>query len=193
MKRYVPAERAHLLALPAEQGLSDSDVLASRQRFGDNLIAERAPASRLATVRSAATDPMLWFLLLTSTLFGFLGEYTDAGVLLLAIAPLLGMDLYLHHRTEASIEGLSSALGGKATVVRGGARLTIPADEVVTGDLAVIASGDTFPADGLILSGTNLQAEESSLTGEAFPVAKHACASGVAPTEGSWSLQARGC
>nr|WP_314445307.1 HAD-IC family P-type ATPase [uncultured Sphingomonas sp.] len=166
-----------------EQGLSERDAVASRQRFGDNLIAERVSSSSLTTARSAAADPMLWFLLLTSAFFGFLGQYTDAAVLLAAVAPLLGMDFYLHHRTEASIKGLSSVLAQEATVVRDGSRRRIAANEVVVGDLAVVAPGKFFPADGVIVSGSDLQVEESSLTGEAFPISKHAYSGGMAPPE----------
>ena len=174
--------------MAADEGLSDGDASAFRRRFGNNMIAERAPRSRAATVRDAAGDPMLWFLLLTSGLFGLLGENTDAVVLLVAITPLLGMDFYLHHRTQASIEGLSSALAGEATVVRGGARRRIAASEVVAGDLAIVSAGESFPADGVIVAGASLQAEESSLTGEAFPVAKHAHSGGASPPEDAWSF-----
>ena len=129
----------------------------------------------------------MWFLLLTSALFGLLGQYTDAAILLAAIAPLLGMDFYLHHRTEASIEGLSSILAEEATVVRGGIKRRIAAHEVVAGDLVAVSGGESFPADGVIVSGSGLQAEESSLTGEAFPVSKHAYSGGAAPPETAWS------
>lgn len=172
----------------AGEGLSEAGASAFRQRFGNNLIAERAPRSRAATVRDAAGDPMLWFLLLTSGLLGLLGQYTDAAVLLVAIVPLLGMDFYLHHRTRASVEGLSGALTGEATVLRDGVQRRIPADEVVVGDLAIVAAGESFPADGVIVAGTGIQAEESSLTGEAFPIAKHAYPGGPAPPEEAWSF-----
>lgn len=186
VKRDVPADREHLLATPANEGLSEAEAFASRQCFGSNLIAEHLPRSRGASVRDAAGDPMLWFLLMTSGLFGLLGQYTDAAVLLAAIAPLLGMDFYLHRRTQASIEGLSSVLAGEATVVRDGVRRRIAADQVVAGDLAVVGSGEAFPADGMIVAGTELQAEESSLTGEAFPVAKRSHCGSAPPPEDAW-------
>jgi Ca2+-transporting ATPase len=187
VKRGVPAEREHLLAMAANEGLSEPEAAASRQRFGNNLIAEQVPRSRAAAVRDAAGDPMVWFLLLTSGLFGILGQYSDAAVLLAAIAPLLGMDFYLHRRTQASIEGLSSALAGEANVLREGVQRRIAADQVVAGDLAIVSPGDSFPADGVIVSGNGLQAEESSLTGEAFPVAKQPCPGPGAPSEQSWA------
>jgi len=188
MIRRLLADRAHLLAMPPDEGLSGTDIAAARERFGNNLIAEHAPRSRIATVRDAAGDPMLWFLLVTSGLFGFLGHYTDAAVLLFAIAPLIGMDFYLHHRTQASIAGLSSVLAVEATVVRDGARSRIPADQIVVGDLAIVAPGESFAADGIVVFGTGLQAEESSLTGEAFPVAKHAFSGPAAPLEEAWTF-----
>lgn len=188
MRQDLSADRKELLAIGPDTGLSESEVSAFRERFGNNLIAEHSPRSRVESIQDAAGDPMLWFLLLTSGLFGLLGQYTDAVVLLLAIAPLLGMDFYLHHRTQASIEGLSSVLAGSATVVRRGVQERIPADEVVAGDLAIISAGETFPADGVILSGTDLQAEESSLTGEAFPVTKHAYSESEVPLEDAWAF-----
>lgn len=188
MKREVPADRTRLLAMPPDEGLSETEAAAARERFGNNLIAEYAPRSRTATIRDAAGDPMLWFLLLTSGLFGLLGQYTDAFVLLVAIAPLMGMDFYLHRRTQASIEGLSSALAGEAIVIRGGVRRCIAADQLVVGDLAIVAPGESFPADGVVVGGVGLQAEESSLTGEAFPVAKHPHAGTAMPPEESWTF-----
>ncbi|MGZ8997814.1 MAG: HAD-IC family P-type ATPase, partial [Allosphingosinicella sp.] len=188
MKRDVPTDRARLLAMSQDDGLSEAEAASEREQFGSNLIAEHSPRSRTATIRDAAGDPMLWFLLLTSGLFGLLGQYTDAAVLLVAIAPLIGMDFYLHYRTQASTEGLSSVLAGEATVVRDGVRRRIAADRVVAGDLAIVTSGESFPADGVIVGGTGLQADESSLTGEAFPVAKHPCSGPAAPPEEAWSF-----
>lgn len=188
MKRDIPADRMGLLAMPLGEGLSQPRADALRKRFGDNVIAENVPKPRAAIVGDAARDPMLWFLLLTSGLFGVLGQLADAAVLLAAIAPLMGMDFFLHRRTQASIESLSGALASEATVVRDGTRVRIPADEVVAGDLAIIAAGEPFPADGVIMSGTDLQADESSLTGEAFPVAKRPHSGLAAPSESAWAF-----
>jgi len=99
---------------------------------------------------------------------------------------LLGMDFYLHHRTEASIAGLSSVLASAARVIRDGAECPIAADAVVPGDLAIVAAQEAFPADGVIVAGEGLQAEESSLTGEAYPIAKRACPAGSEPDAESW-------
>ncbi|MGZ8345791.1 MAG: cation-translocating P-type ATPase [Allosphingosinicella sp.] len=173
---------------PGEQGLSGAEAMAMQARFGTNVIAEHPPRSAARLAKEAAADPMIWFLVVTSAIFGAIGQYTDMAVLLAAVAPLVGMDLYLHRRTQASIEGLRSVLASTARVVRDGAERQVSADELVPGDLVRVAAGEAFPADGIIVAGASLQAEESSLTGEAYPVMKRAVTKPAAPEEEAWAF-----
>lgn len=171
MRRAVPLDR--LEGLPAlDQGLTTEQAVARAARFGRNLILETVGGGWKLLLRETLKDPMLWFLLGTSALFGFLGEWTEAIILLIALIPFLGMDAFLHRRTHASTEGLSSRLASEAMVWRNGVRQTIAATELVPGDLVVVGVGEAFPADGLVVRGERLQADESSLTGEAYPVHK---------------------
>jgi Ca2+-transporting ATPase len=82
------------------------------------------------------------------------------------------MDIYLHRRTQASTQGLSSRLAATVTVCRDGEWKHVPAAELVPGDLVEVGSGTPFPADGLVVEGENLQVDESVLTGESLPVRK---------------------
>jgi P-type Ca2+ transporter type 2C len=172
MKRPLPPKRFEGLAPAA--GLTSTEAEHRRQQYGNNDIVEvrRRPWWTLA--KETARDPMLWFLALTSGLYLLLGQRLEAGVLILAIVPLIGMDAFLHRRTAASTEGLSARLASRAKVERDGRLTDITASELVPGDVVVVSTGQWFPADGVIMSGDGLQADESSLTGEAFPVAKHA-------------------
>ncbi|RKH03796.1 cation-translocating P-type ATPase [Corallococcus carmarthensis] len=171
MRVVVPVNR---LPQPWDEtrGLEAQEVQARRARHGLNDVRGQPPRSVLQTLREAGGDPMLWFLVGTSVLYFALGERVDGAVMLLAIAPLLGMDVFLHHRTQASTEGLRSRLAARALVLRDGREEDVPAEEVVPGDLARVEAGSQFPADGLIVRGRGLQAEESSLTGESLPVRK---------------------
>ncbi|MGZ9018296.1 MAG: cation-translocating P-type ATPase [Allosphingosinicella sp.] len=175
-----------LLVRAGEQGLSEAEASALGAQYGTNLIAEHPPGSAAKLAKDTLADPMIWFLVVTSAIFGSIGQYTDMAVLLAAVAPLVGMDLYLHRRTQASIEGLRSVLATTARVVREGAERQVSADDLVPGDLVRVAAGESFPADGIILSGTALQAEESSLTGEAYPVVKCPVRQSAAPEEEAW-------
>jgi len=171
MRRTVPLDR--LEGLPVQdQGLSTQQVQARAERFGRNVILETVGGGWWLLVRETLKDPMLWFLLGTSLLFGFVGEWTEAIIMLIALIPFLGMDAFLHRRTHASTEGLSSRLASMATVWRDGTRQTMAATELVPGDLVVVVVGEAFPADGLVVRGERLQADESALTGEAYPVRK---------------------
>jgi Ca2+-transporting ATPase len=158
--------------LSPDRGLTAAEVEVRSRRYGRNLILEAVGGGWWELARETLRDPMLWFLLGTSALFAAVGEWTEAVILLIALVPFLGMDAFLHRRTRASIEGLSSRLATQATVERDGARRMIPSVEVVPGDLALVGAGEAFPADGLVLGGDRIQADESALTGEAYPVRK---------------------
>ncbi len=171
MRRSVPLER--LDGLPSlDQGLTAVEVRKRSARYGQNLILETVTGGWRLLMRETVKDPMLWFLLGTSALFAFVGEWTEAIILLVALIPFMGMDAYLHRRTHASIEGLSSRLATRATVERDGSRQTIASTDLVPGDLVMVGAGEAFPADGLVVRGERLQADESVLTGEAYPVHK---------------------
>ncbi|HEY6036490.1 MAG TPA: cation-transporting P-type ATPase, partial [Kofleriaceae bacterium] len=156
-----------------DRGLDASAVADRRRQFGPNDIVEsvRSPVMELA--RETARDPMIWFLVGTAVLYAVLSEYSEAITLLVSILPLVGMDAYLHRRTQASTQGLRGLLADTARVIRDGAQVEVPATDVVVGDLAIVATGEPFPADGLLVEGSELRVDESALTGEAYPVSKH--------------------
>ena len=171
MFRTVPLDRMDGLT-SLTRGLTAEQVEARAARYGQNLILEAAPGGWLRLARETMKDPMLWFLVGTSAMFVFVGQLTEAAILLAALVPLVGMDAFLHRRTQASIQGLSSRLGSTATVERDGSRQEIASTGIVPGDLVIVAAGEPFPADGLLVAGERIQVDESALTGESFPVRK---------------------
>jgi Ca2+-transporting ATPase len=158
--------------LDSERGLSSPEAEARRRKYGTNDIVEVPgnPWGELA--RETARDPMIWFLVGTAGLYLALGSAVEALTLLSAIVPLVGMDAYLHRRTQASTAGLRQKLASRASVLRDGTWSALPAIELVPGDLARVGSGQAFPADGIIAFAEEAQADESSVTGEAYPVRK---------------------
>ncbi len=171
MRRRLPIDRVEGL-LATDRGLSAAEVTARRQRFGANEILERVRSPWRELVRDTARDPMVWFLAGTGLIYALIGEMAEALALSLAIVPLVAMDVYLHHRTQASTEGLRGRLATRATVRRNGVTIEIPATDIVPGDLAIVGCGESLPADGLFRAGDGLQVDESPLTGEAYPVRK---------------------
>jgi Ca2+-transporting ATPase len=167
--RTVPLDRLDGLAI--EQGLTTEQVAVRTARYGRNLVVETVPRGWLALLVETVSDPMLWFLVGTSALFAFVGQWTESAILLAALVPFLGMDAYLHRRTDASIEGLRAA-----------SPRAPPSSATVRGrpsrrprSCPAISSGGRrrgLPADGVVIRGERMQADESTLTGEAFPVRK---------------------
>ncbi|MEF3306038.1 heavy metal translocating P-type ATPase [Paenibacillus sp. GYB003] len=76
-------------------------------------------------------------------------------------------------RTSEAIKSLMGLQAKTAYVVRDGAELTIPVDEVLTGDIVLVRPGDKVPVDGIVLEGVS-SVDESMLTGESIPVEKKA-------------------
>lgn len=169
-RRQLPLDRLQDCG-SSTAGLSTAEV-AQRRRYGFNDIVQPPSSGWRVLARDTARDPMLWFLLGTSALFGLLGDVAEAFTLLAAIVPLVGMDAYLHRRTRASTEGLASRLASTADALRDGAWTSIASRELVPGDLVRVRPGEFFAADGVIVGGHDLQVDESTLTGESLPVRK---------------------
>jgi Ca2+-transporting ATPase len=163
-----------LQGIAAGKGLTSGEVERRRGVYGANAIIEDLRGGWRELARDTARDPMIWFLFATSLLFAIVQEWNEALVLMLAIGPLVGMDLYLHRRTQASTASLRSGIAETAAALRNDAVVTVAASELVPGDLVLLGAGESFPADGLIVVAADAQVDESALTGESFPVRKQA-------------------
>lgn len=166
-----PHERLGGVDSPS-RGLTALEAAARFECFGPNRILEAERHGWVTVVRDTLRDPMLWFLLSTSALFAVAGEWTESAVLLAAMVPFFGMDAFLHRRTQASIEGLSSLLSAEARVIRDGKEVRVAAIALVPGDVVLLRAGESFPADGVLIEADQIQVDESALTGEALPVRK---------------------
>lgn len=158
--------------LDHEHGLTHEDVKQLREKYGSNDIIDEEPHHWIQLIKDTLLDPMIWFLFIASFLFFLLHKYPDAIVLLIAVVPIGGMDAFLHWRTQVSTQALSSRLITHARVIRDGKEVVIPSRELVPDDLLIVRAGDYFAADGVVVAANNLQVDESSLTGETYPVTK---------------------
>ncbi|MBI1422365.1 MAG: HAD-IC family P-type ATPase [Gammaproteobacteria bacterium] len=172
MLRQVPYDRIAGLE-DAHLSLTEEAVVARRNRFGANNILEAGTAGWRDLLRDTVRDPMLWFLIITGSLFALIGEVKEALILLVALVPLAGMDMFLHRRTQASTASLGMRLASEAVVIRNGQQRTIASQDIVCGDLVVVHANEALPADGILVEAHEAQIDESALTGEAFPVRKH--------------------
>ena len=163
------------------EGLSVAEADRRLAALGPNDILMVPPSSWRDTLQDTLRDPMIWFLTGVSALFAVLGDYAEAAVLALALVPLLGMDAWLHRRTQASTQGLASRLATQAVVIRSGAAHLVSAREVVVGDIVEVQAGEPFPADAILIEGEGAQVDESAMTGESWPVRKLVFSGPVVP------------
>ncbi|MBI3187533.1 MAG: cation-transporting P-type ATPase, partial [Gammaproteobacteria bacterium] len=171
MKRQIPSVRITGLAGSATN-LSAEEARNRHLIYGANNILQAPVATWFDLLRDTLLDPMLWFLVITSSLFIIIGEYLEAIILAIAIIPLAGMDAYLHRRTQASVASLGRGLAVTSRVIRDDKEQIVPSIDLVPGDLVVLDANEYVPADGVIVSSEDAQVDESALTGEAFPVRK---------------------
>jgi Ca2+-transporting ATPase len=171
MRRALPLARLRG-AGSSPRGLGPVEIRARRAAYGTNAILDVPERPWRAIALETARDPMLWFLAGVSVLYAAVGQRTESLILLAAIAPLVVMDVVLHRRTSASTAGLQGRLAARARVVRDGVAGEVPAVDLVPGDLTLVDAGAAFPADGVVVAGRELYADESALTGEAYPVPK---------------------
>src|SRR5690606_21307709 len=105
-----------------------------------------------------------------------LSAMTGSAIDSLMIASVVGFNAALgavqRYRTDRAIAALDATEGRRARVRRGGRELEVELDELVVGDVLVLAAGDAVPADGRIIEADGLELDESSLTGESLPISK---------------------
>lgn len=124
-RRPVPLARRGEL-LNSLRGLSRPEAEVRRQEYGPNDIVETPPLPWRDLLRETTREPMLWFFGGVGVIYAVLGQRAEALTLLAAILPLLGMDIYLHRRTQASTAGLKTRLATTSRVVRDDSLVTIP-------------------------------------------------------------------
>jgi len=156
----------------SSSGLTSVEVVSQRKKYGENKIVEVSGHPFLELFADTFKDPMIWFLISIGSLFFALGNQSEAITLFVAIVPLVGMDAFLHWRTQASTSGLKGQLASRVHVLRVGKEVEVDSTALVPGDLILVTSGFFLPADGVFEDVDGLQVDESALTGESFPILK---------------------
>jgi Ca2+-transporting ATPase len=162
-------ETAHL---SGHNGLSAVEAAARLARDGPNLIVPEARSRRWRRVLGPLSDPMVALLLIAAPTYLLIGETADAIVAFVALVPIAAVGWLLEARAERTLARLRRLTAPTATVVRDGAAIDIPAQDIVVGDRVGLKEGDIVPADAMVLDATQLLLDESSLTGESLPVDK---------------------
>ena len=140
---------------------------------GPNRLAEGRKTSAAAIFAGQFHDLMVMILLIATGISVIIGEYTDAIPILLIVVVNALLGFVQEYRAEKTLEKLEQLTAPTAKVYRDGSLVTLPAEQLVVGDVIELEAGDRIPADCLILSAKALCCDESILTGESLPAEKH--------------------
>jgi Ca2+-transporting ATPase len=160
------------------QGLTQDAAARRLASEGYNELPSPERRSARQIVTGVLAEPMFSLLLGAAIVYGVIGDLAEALVLLAFATLSVSIAVIQEGRSQRVLEALRELSSPRALVIRDGKRQRIPGREVVRDDVMILAEGDRVPADGWLTAGTNVQIDESLLTGEALPVAKPVAATG---------------
>src|SRR6186997_578338 len=169
-----PADVARRLGVDVDLGLSDSEAAERLRRDGLNALPEEKPPSKFRRLLGQYTSYMQIILVAAAVVSLVIKQWSTAIVLFVLSLINAITGLRQEGKAESAMNALKSMMEATARVRRDGAEAEIPAEQLVVGDVVLIAAGDEVPADGRIVSSSSLQIDESALTGESVPASKDA-------------------
>ncbi|NMB56207.1 MAG: cation-translocating P-type ATPase [Leptolinea sp.] len=161
------------LDVSLENGLSSSEVSARIEKYGPNQLQEAPKRTFLEMVIDQLKSFVIILLLVAAAISGILGEWVDAIAILLIVVLNAVMGVVQESRAEEALASLKKMASPEAHVIRDGKRITIPASQLVPGDVVFLEAGNFIPADIRLTEAVNLRVEEAALTGESLPIQKN--------------------
>ena len=162
-------------------GLTDQEARQRLNQYGKNSLVEEHEIHFLGILREEITEPMILLLIAVGVLYSILGSLTDALTIIVIIIVLVLAEVWNEYRAKRSILALSQLAPSTALVLRNGKPVEVQTSFLVPGDILLLRVGQRVPADVRLLEAYGLEVDESSLTGESFPVDKDPSA--VLPAE----------
>ncbi|GFD70376.1 carbonate dehydratase [Alteromonas sp. KUL106] len=156
----------------SKEGLTEKHVVLLRAKYGRNSIAQASPPSLAFRFALQFKSLLVLVLVVAVILTASLQHWLDASVIFAVILINALIGVVQEGKAEKAIASIRHLLAVKASVIRGGIRTTIDGEEVVPGDIVILAPGDKVPADLRLIKAESLQIQESILTGEAQAVMK---------------------
>jgi len=183
---HVPIERvAAELATHLQNGLSQQEARARLAQYGLNELKERPRPGFFKLLLDQLNNFLVFILIVAAILSALIGwrEYSHSGdasefIDMAAILAIVVLNAVLgvvqESKAEQALAALKKMAAPTAMVIRDGVQQTVPARELVPGDIVLLEAGNYVPADLRLLESVNLKVDEASLTGESAPVNKDA-------------------
>ena len=154
------------------EGLSATEAATRLGQHGPNALRERRRPSRLDVLVRQVRSPLMLLLVFAAGAAALTGEWLDATIVGTIVIVTAGIGYSREYSAQAAAARLRAHLVAQTTVLRDGQAHSISTEEIVPGDVVVLAAGSLVPADAVILEATDFFVSEAVLTGESFPVQK---------------------
>jgi len=155
------------------QGLSDEEVIRSREKNGTNSLEHQDKNHFITSLLEMVKEPMFLLLITATSVYFITGKYGDGFFMLAAIVLVSTISLYQESKSRNAIDELKKLSQPKSKVIRNGEIIEIPSEEIVLGDYIQTEEGTFIPADGTIIQSNDFSVNESILTGESLSVFKN--------------------
>ncbi len=170
------AEVLDMLHVASDTGLDGAAIKKRRRQFGENRL-RRAEARSAWSILLAQFKSLVVLLLVAAGAISFaFGDWIDAIAILVVVLINAGIGFATELRAVRSMEALREMGTVNTTVRRDGEAQSLPAEQLVPGDVVLLQGGDLVTADLRVVESSRLQANESTLTGESLPVTKQVAA-----------------
>lgn len=155
-------------------GLSTDESSKRRAKYGMNELQEKPRTSFLKMVIAQLNSFVVILLLVAAVISAILGDWVEAAAIMAIVILNTVLGVVQESRAEEALAALKRMAAPEATVLRDGHRVSIPARELVPGDVVFLEAGNFVPADIRLVEAINLRVDEAALTGESVPVQKNA-------------------
>ncbi|RBW48442.1 cation-transporting P-type ATPase [Marinobacter sp. F3R11] len=154
------------------EGLSTTDATERLNRHGPNRLPETPPDGPLRRFLRQFRNLLIYVLLAAAVVTAVLGHMVDTGVILAVVVVNSVIGFIQEGRAEQALSAIRDMLAPEAQVLRDGRRATVPAEELVPGDMVILDAGNRVPADLRLVTAKGLRVQEAVLTGESVPADK---------------------
>ena len=154
------------------QGLSTEETTRRLEVYGPNELARGKKHSALIEFLMNFKSPLVIILMVAGLISGIFGEWANTIIIYSIVFLSVILDFYQESKAEKAAETLKEKVTTTATVLRDGNKKEIKLHDIVPGDVIYLSAGDITPADARVISAKDLFVNQSSLTGESFPVEK---------------------
>lgn len=169
-----PSQAMEELKTSGSEGLTTAEANRRLEQYGHNQLTEKKPPTFLQMLLEQFNDFLVILLIVAAVVSGVLGEYVEAGAIMAIVLLNAILGVVQEGRAAQALAALRKLAAPDSQVLRDGKRDTIPATNLVPGDIVFLEAGNFVPADLRLIDAMNLRVEEASLTGEANDVTKDA-------------------